>query len=284
MESRCRYGQSKYQAKREFFSANPTATARDFHVAGIFSIVTWETYARRWRSFCAWLRDQDIAVRRLDQVSIEHVAAYLMDLNAGGRSAWTLYAARSMFRKMYFGEILAEQILHIALPRRRQADVKRGRHVKRDPADEKKYWQVLMVARASGLRRVELLRLRAGDVLHDRVIVHQGKGGKYREAPILPEYRLQLQLLLAGMEPDQKVLGWFPPRLNVHACRREYAQQLFEMYEPVVGPDKALKIVTQALGHERESVARTSYLRDLKGLGQAPPLVKSTCPRRPPPG
>lgn len=137
---------------------------------------------------------------------------------------------------------------------------------------------------ACGLRRHELRNLRYQDIAPDgsSVKVMTGKGGKYREAPVLEADRaVILQKLSSAPDPDAYIFQKkdIPSRLPEHRCRRMYAQKLYKAYarDPdqlpaadryvcrkdkrgVVYDRKAMMIVSKALGHSRLDVVANNYL------------------------
>lgn len=121
-----------------------------------------------------------------------------------------------------------------------------------------------------------------GDVF---VHVEHGKGDRQREVPVLPQYK-DFVLKIKDLAGDNKILPYLtsgrnkvPEGSNAHQYRHEYAQALYDMhkrpYEQIPRGEKyicrkdragvvldraALKIVTEALGHDRENEPPESYL------------------------
>ena len=141
-------------------------------------------------------------------------------------------------------------------------------------------WQPLITfERACGLRRSELARLTVGDVYHNaqgQLVVHvqSGKGGKEREAPVLPGHEQDILALTTGRKLEERVFDHIPRHLDVHALRREYAQALYlhhaggRALPPPAGRLRhedydlhAAQQVSWALGHNRIDVVLRHYLR-----------------------
>ncbi|MBO0794167.1 MAG: tyrosine-type recombinase/integrase, partial [Ktedonobacteraceae bacterium] len=174
----------------------------------------------------------------------------------------------------------------ITLPRRTREGITRARTVAaRNHRFQAAHWQPLYdFVRATGLRRRELTRLRVGDIFHDHqgqlvVQVQCGKGGKQREAPVLPGYEPQILALIEGRPPEALVFPRLPGR-RLHDLRRDYAQSLYlcsaalaspshrAELPPVTGRLKradydltAVQQVSWALGHNRIDVIFKHYLR-----------------------
>ena len=166
------------------------------------------------------------------------------------------------------------------LPDRRREDITNSRgemtHYSRTGVHEK----IMDFIDATGLRCRELRGLRGNDYkivngqLH--IIVWKGKNGKPRVSPVIqnPEW-VKSVMEKAGR---RFVFPKIPPRM--HRYRSEYATIYYKMLarpleeipqkeryycrgdlKGVVYDKKAMKIVSEALGHSRISVIASSYLR-----------------------
>ena len=63
----------------------------------------------------------------------------------------------------------------------------------------------------------------AGGRLHVAV---KAKGGKWRAVPVLLALADAVRRLVAGRSPDERLFSRIPSHLDIHACRRRFAQSL----------------------------------------------------------
>ncbi|WP_274532248.1 tyrosine-type recombinase/integrase [Ktedonobacter racemifer] len=130
---------------------------------------------------------------------------------------------------------------------------------------------------ATGLRRSEVRDALVRDVLVDeeQVYVHvrRGKGGKERWVPVLPGREALVLQVVQGRAPDEHIFAQLPKHLDIHAYRRRYAQTYYQHLSGRPLPPgsgrlprgavdhEAVRVVSRALGHNREDVVLTYYLR-----------------------
>ena len=106
------------------------------------------------------------------------------------------------------------------------------------------------------------------------VHVASGKGGRWRDVPVLPDCEADVLVVRKGRTPDELAFARIPKHLDVHSYRRAYAQALYLYHAPgrslppTIGRLKrcdydraAAKHVTEALGHNRIDVVLRHYLR-----------------------
>ncbi len=225
------------------------------------------------------------SLEELDTCAEALVSAYLQAEIAAGKSAWTLQTERSALR-MFFGR--RELAAAVALPPRRRADITRSRRpVARDAGFDPAHWRDLLTfLEATGLRRSEVARIHARDIVEDGtrsgdgdeeaglVVCVKGKGGKWRLAPVLPTYSEAVRALVAEKPPDARLFPRIPSHLDIHAARRRYAQATYraasggQELPPTEGrlprgavDPTAAQSVSHALGHNRLDVTTTHYLR-----------------------
>jgi integrase len=271
-------GESRFAAK----------CARRAQGETLFAFSTGRIHCHRTRivyqgwllQFVAWCRER-YQLRHLEQVDAraeELASAYLRALMAEGKSPYTLHSQRSALR-LFFGERrLSESVV---LPPRRREGIRRSRGpVAQDRQFQPANWQAeIQLLESCGLRRSEALALRVGDI-HQRpdgrveIFVYRGKGGRSRLVPVLPgREEAVLAFVRDRTDPDARVVVRLPKRLDVHALRRSYAQQLYRylsgraLPSPVgkLRPEdydrEAARAVSRALGHNRLDVVLTHYLR-----------------------
>ena len=271
-------GESRRQAKQEHRATGERLWT--FSTGKMHSYKTRTTYQEHVLRFVNWARTtyQIKSLEQLDARANELASIYLQQEIAAYKSAYTLQVERSALRLFFADRALASDV---PLPRRTRANITRSR----GPAAHDRHfqpanWQPLMnFERACGLRRSELARLIVGDAYHNaqgRLVVHvlNGKGGKEREAPVLPGHEQDILALTTGRKPEDRVFERIPKHLDVHALRREYAQALYLSHTPgreLPPPDGRLRRedydlhaaqrVSWALGHNRIDVVLRHYLR-----------------------
>ena len=193
-----------------------------------------------------------------------------------GKSSYTLQVQRAALRLFFDNRTLAATVV---IPRRIRENIKRSRGEKRhDRHFQPENWPTLVnFLCATGLRRQEVRDLRVRDIQdhdgHMMVHVASGKGGRWRDVPVLPGCEADVQVVCEGRAPEELAFARIPKHMDVHSYRRVYAQALYLYYAPsrslppTVGRLKpgdydrtAAKHVTEALGHNRIDVLR-HYIR-----------------------
>lgn len=278
LDERMAIGESRRQAKQERRAAGEHVWT--FSTGKMHSYKTRTTYQEHILRFINWSRTayEIKTLEQLDARANELAGSYLQQEIALKKSPYTLQVERSALRLFFADRALANDV---TLPRRTRATITRSR----GPAAHDRHfqpanWQPLInFERACGLRRSELTRLTVGDVYHNvqgMLVVHvlNGKGGKEREVPALPDQEQDILALMTGRKPEERVFERIPKHMDVHALRREYAQALYLSHVPggkLPPPDGRLKRedydldaaqqVSWALGHNRIDVVLRHYLR-----------------------
>jgi integrase len=267
-------GQSRHQVKTEHRAVGDTQWS--ISDGKIHSHVTRRTYQQQSLQFVNWVRDT-YGIRDLAQIDArrgELVRLYLTGLRDAGRSAWTLKTARSALRTFLLDRNVGQEV---QLPVRHREDIKRSRQpATRDQEINLDHWRDLVTfLEASGLRLSEVRDLRVEDIsgAGDRVIVRNGKGGKWREVEVRQSYQAEVRRIVGSRVGHEHVFPRIPSHLDIHAIRRTYAQGLYMevsgqplppsegrlrpgAYDPI-----AVARVSRNLGHARLDVVRTNYLR-----------------------
>ncbi len=104
--------------------------------------------------------------------------------------------------------------------------------------------------------------------------VANGKGGRWRDVPVLPGREEDVLSVRGERDLDEVVFARIPKHLDVHSYRREFAQALYLFHAPgrdlppATGRLKpadydraAAQRVTEALGHNRIDVVLRHYIR-----------------------
>ena len=174
----------------------------------------------------------------------------------------------------------------VELPTRRRSDITRSRTEKAHDREfsEQRNQDVVDFCKGTGLRKHELAKVKGKDVYtrNGKVYVHtKGKGGKEREVEVLPEYQKHVLSCAKRVKSGELIFqkGQIKNRMDEHAYRREYAQKKYEQLarpveelprreryvcrkdkRGVVYDKKAMRKVSNNLGHERISVIAQSYI------------------------
>ena len=189
-------------------------------------------------------------------------------------SAWTQATIKSAITKIY-GE------LDVTVKTRKREDIVRSRFEReRDKRfSEEKNKDLIAFLKATGLRRREAESI-TGDSLQyisgKPFLCVIGKGGKYREIPIIEQF---VENKLHSTAKGQRVFGKIISAIDVHNYRAEYATNLYNSLKREIIPkedryicrkdraglvlDKvAMLEVSQRLGHNRIDIVAYSYLRN----------------------
>jgi len=168
----------------------------------------------------------------------------------------------------------------VRFPSRERAKITRSRGPKQhDRHFQPENWPTLLqFLSATGLRRQEVHDLHVRDILErdGRVLVHvaNGKGGRWRDVPVLPGREEDVLSVRGERDPDEVVFARIPRHLDVHSYRREFAQALYLSHaasrdlpsasgrlKPSDYDRTAAQRVTEALGHNRIDVVLRHYIR-----------------------
>lgn len=262
-------GESKHEAKREG------------NTEGIYSWSTYHNYQAVGVQFLKWCRAEH-NVRLLEDAR-PYIEAYIKSRIAGGYSASTIKRDVAALCKIY--DLKRENLL-IDLPARHRRDITRSRTEKNHDKEfsEIRNRDVVDFGKGTGLRKHELAKVKGKDVYTKNgtlFVRTRGKGGKVREVEVLPQYRNHVQACAQHVGPDELIFqkGQIKNRMDEHAYRREYAQKKYELLarpleelprrdryvcrkdkKGVVYDKKAMRNVSNNLGHERISVIAQSYI------------------------
>lgn len=255
----------------------------------IYSTKTYEGYKESCRLFLAWLREAHPDVRTLEDAR-PLCGEWIQSQIDRGLSAYTVSTRRSALVKLYH-LTMEERGLLPQMPQRTRAAITRSRGpAVRDrdlsPATAARY---AAITACTGLRRAELLHLRGTDLKQDKrgrywLHVTRGtKGGKTRDVLVIgsPDEVAHLVDLCRRAGSD-KICPHLPSHYDNHHYRAEYAMRAYKRYarptDELRGSDRyvmrkdragevldrrAMRAVSQWMGHNRESVIAKNYLYDL---------------------
>lgn len=200
------------------------------------------------KSFAAWCRAN--GWRDADKVMacpIECVQAYTDALIVQGRPPASIH--RYVWAPC---RALGIDMAAINKPRRTSGAISRGRRREQSLEDvkglkrgdkeakEDKYWRLVTLARATGLRRAELSRLRGRDLqLHDghwSVHVLKGKGGKEQWQRVNPRLIGAAASIFGSVEAGEKVFkkNEMQNVINLHGYRAQNAKDMYAFYKKMI--------------------------------------------------
>ena len=183
-------GQSKHTAKQAARAEAQRTHTSYTQITGLYATSSYSTYVKQALVALRWIADR-YGCKRLEECR-PYLPAYYAEMQERGLSAWTVrtrvYALCSVYDADYTTLFGVEN-----LPARHRAAIKRGRQISASDSRHHTPEQeaVRTIARACGARRGGILGLTAEDLLSrdSHLYVHlTEKGGKEREAIVLPEY------------------------------------------------------------------------------------------------
>ena len=285
-----RFGESKYEAK---------LTGDVKH--GIYSYSTATAYNRDCQRFADYAIEQHgNRYMSLDDAR-QYAEGFLRSELSAGRSVYTVKAERAALAKLYqcdgrkICELPNRSRADITRSRERYVtSAKTGKQILNPSSraghfSEKNHRDIVDFCRSTGLRRSELQQLR-GDQLRgvdingrtEYAIVLDGsqcKGGRSRWIPIVVG-NIDNVVQLMESAGSGRVFDSVPAAMDVHHYRSEFASNLYAAVARPVNEiprderyccrgelkgtwydKRAMRIVSEALGHNRISVIAEHYLR-----------------------
>lgn len=261
-------GTSKHKAKQD-------GSIRDI----VVSYGTYQDYRSVCNRFVTYCKE-NYGCKTLDECR-PYTDVWVKKKKKNGKSypATTMKTYASALSKLYhctMKEIAPD------LPVRRRQDITNSRGNKTHWSRTGEYAPIMDFVDATGLRCSELKMLKGNDFNMKNgelfVIVRKGKNGKYREAQVIQNSEWVKEVMQKAGE--KLVFSKIPKQL--HRYRAEYATTYYKMLarplekipreeryycrrdlKSIVYDKKAMKIVSEALGHSRISVIASSYLREL---------------------
>ena len=262
-------------------------------IAGkIYSDVTLHTYKQAWVDYCTRMKETGYKVNGHSPRTLQEALGFMPLYVAGNKSrpgkdpgstlsAWT--------QRTYFAgaaKVLGCSASDYDLPTRSYSNIKRSRGIVKSDGhfSEERNGELLSFARATGLRNEkELQQIRGTDLVvfpgGGYGIRVKGKGGRIRTAPIVGS-SAEVAAVVGRMTAAGSTRVWerVPKRADIHACRREYAQRVYNSHaRPIeeipqseryycrngstaIYDRRAMLIASQALGHSRINVIAGHYL------------------------
>jgi len=249
----------------------------------IHSKRTFQTYRQQGKTFAKYARET-LGIHKLKDLNKMDVGKWLEYRQECGDSPYTLKTRAAAMAKVLrcnstdFG---------FKFPIRKSENIKRSRNpVKMDERlNEEKCADIITVAKGTGMRRVELQRLRP-ELLEIRngkayVSAINGKNGLIRKVPVLEKYQDAVIDVFQRCETKKVFPDKIPTYIDVHGYRGGYAKEFYDQVldkKVAKGEDvtldyhtrgevkislskSVLSEVSLALGHKRISVSVTHYLK-----------------------
>ena len=269
-DSKLKIGESRHEAK---------ISGEDRE--GIYSWSTYKTYLKHASYFAKYCKAEH-GCKTIEECR-KYADEWLMTRRE--LSAWTQKMEVAALCKLY-GDTSES---YIKTPDRHRADIvrSRGDAVRDKHFSEEKNKDLVQFCKATGLRRSELSKLTG-----DRLVYRDGepylsvtkgtKGGKPRLAPIIAESGLKSEIV-AKMRAcgESKVFDHVPVMADIHSYRADYATALYKQNEREFDEVKrsgdlywcrrdkagiwldreAMRITSEALGHNRVDIIAGHYLR-----------------------
>lgn len=255
------FGRSKHVDKIEAGRAydrlqNPTMSRQEYINAAIrdkiYSINTYKTYAKHNNYFLAYCENK--GCKTLEQCR-PYADEWLQCRIDAGLSAYTLGMERSGLAKLF-----QEPSTNFKdVPTRARGDITRSRDTAaRDYGFSlKNNAPAIDFARATGCRRAEMERVTGHDLKFDKqgepVLSICGKGGRWRDAPIVGPHKTEIveRLLQAGSKP---LFDSVPSHMDVHSYRSDYATAIYTAYARPIEELKGTKFINPKTGKLESSV------------------------------
>lgn len=226
LKNKISFGESKHADKASQNLSFGESTYR------IYSYSTYDTYLKECIAYAKWL-EVEKGLKKTDDINKTEQFAkeYLQSRLESGVSVFTAKMERSALGMLYSKPIEFE------MPVRDSKNITRSRlPVEGDKhyADNGKYKDIFDLARATGGRRSDLLKLTVNSFVekdgHLYVNFNKSKGGRDRLTYVREEYKQEIQNIIQKTKEagKTKLLDKIPQRIDIHGLRREYCQGLYQ--------------------------------------------------------
>lgn len=272
-----KFGCSKHRAKqaaRDKYLAEHSSL-RGYNPAkvdGIYSCRTLCTYLDWVRRFALYSVEY-YGAKRVSDLTEQMGEQYLLHLHSRKLSSWTIYTAASAINKAT-GWTLSPR--RLGIPKRMKADIKQNRTPRTyDAAIIAANSDQMLIAQASGVRRMSMTQIRPIDCVRDATtgtvigIKVKEKGGKHRIAPILLAHQRAVSDIvnraLVQNGETAPLFSRYSTRINSHRFRAAYAAQLLHQLEneyaagrPLFGGAFELSDYCRLCGKDKQRKAKTA--------------------------
>ena len=239
----------------------------------IFSYSTYITYKKQSDSFFDWIEKYHPDVRNINGAK-RYIQPYIDRCD----SSWTASTRLVSLSKVY--GIPSTELAKP--PKRRRENIIRSRlpSEREKTFSKEKNQELINFCRNTGLRKFELEHLKPSQLEEHNgcyTLTIKGKGGKIRTIPITDDRVIEK---IKSTPEDKLVWGKVNSHADIHSYRSEFASNLYKSLardiEKIpceeryicrgdmagkIYDKKAMKIVSERLGHSRLSVIAAHYLR-----------------------
>ena len=245
LKKETKFGESKHKAKEQARNEAAKNHTKFKQVKGIYSHRCFNDYKKSINTYVNWVCKNHSEVKNMEQAR-RYIPEYVDELRDKGLSEWTVHSYAYALRSAYHCEI---NDLGIELKTRSRADVIRNRDAE-DSAlrNDERYEKIVTLAKATGARRMELLRLRKADFRErtdkegkqtgELEVFKRGKNGIERWCLVDPQYNEFIRELIAtaptyNFNGEDRLLKKtdLPAKLPIHDCRSDYAVNLYNYFE-----------------------------------------------------
>lgn len=244
LKKQCKYSESKADAKakaREYAKEHNTKYEQP---RGIYSTKTYKDYDAACKYFMDYCLSKHSRNIRTWEDCKKYADEYIRDI-VPSLSAWTVHLYASAIASSYDMKV-KDLIPDVELPKRERKDIFRGRDLAtRGLEADERYAESLKIIKATGCRRLELLRLRKEDFreLTDEngnkymEVFKRGKGGLERWCRVNPKYEETVKNFIEKqptffVNGEQRLFRKNDiPRSEVHSYRADYARDMYDFYE-----------------------------------------------------
>ena len=214
-------GESRHQAKKE---ARENLGYEHNKTVGIHSYKTFDTYKSSCKQFTSYLKENYKDVRNIEDIKESHVKDYIKHREESGCSPYTYSKDLAALNKV-FGTSVSKQDCNVA--NRSYKDISNNRELKEHHShiNYSNYKSEITILKATGMRRESLDKVNPDDFKYNLegypvAVKLVEKGGKYREAEILKDYRqdvksvLEERLQCNGYDREKPIFEHIPSRLD----------------------------------------------------------------------
>lgn len=218
----------------------------------IYSYSTMKAYIKHCNYFTDWCKNNAAIKQALGhrprtlEECLPYVESWIHYQEERGISSYTVKLQKAALSKLY------GQPFDIRTKEHRRPDIKRSREaVKRDAHfSEEKNQRLVNACRHVGFRRSELETCKANDLIQKDgqwYVCIIGKGGRYREAPVLNNDKDTLDYIKSLNGNNHVHTG-----ADIHSYRADYATSIYKQYARPVKAIKGKKIDYTALTGKRD--------------------------------
>ena len=230
-------GESRHQSKQE---ARENLGYEHNKTVGIHSYKTFDTYKSSCKQFTNYLKENHKGIKNIEDIKESHIKDYIKYREESGCSAYTYSKDLAALNKV-FGTNLTKQDCDVAT--RSYKDISNNRELKEHHShiNYSNYRDEITILKATGMRRESLDKVNVDNFRYDSkgypvAVKLVEKGGKYREAEIIRDYREDVKSVLTerlernNYDREKPIFEHIPSRLGTHRFRQEYAKEVYDNY------------------------------------------------------